>query len=67
MVRPFKMVHLTCRGTVCHCFVESIIFRLSDDGRDGHVVLGCHQAMVMRLTGDLLIPLGKVACKSGDL
>jgi hypothetical protein len=38
-----------------------------DDGRDGPVVLGCHQGMAVKLTGDLPIPLGKVACKSGDL
>ncbi len=38
-----------------------------DDGRDGPVVLGCHQGMAVKLTGDLPIPLGKVGCKSGDL
>ena len=39
----------------------------TDDGRDGLVVLGFHQAMVVKLTSNLPIPLGKVACKSGDL
>ena len=38
-----------------------------DDGRDGLVVLGCHQGMAVKLTGDLPIPLGKARCKSGDL
>ena len=37
------------------------------DGQDGLDVMGCHHAMAMKLTGDLPIPLGKVACKSGDL
>ncbi len=38
-----------------------------DNGRDGLDVPGCHHAMVVKLTVDLPIPLGKVACKSGDL
>jgi hypothetical protein len=38
-----------------------------DDGRDGLVVTGCHHVVAVRLSGDLPIPLGKVACKSGDL
>ena len=38
-----------------------------DDGRDGLVVLGCHQGMAVKLTGDLPIPLGKAGYKSGDL
>jgi hypothetical protein len=39
-----------------------------DDCQDGLVVVqGCHQAMAVKLTGDLPIPLGKVTCKSGDL
>ena len=38
-----------------------------NDGRDGPVVLGRHQGIAVKLTGDLPIPLGKVGCKSGDL
>ena len=33
------------------------------DGRDGLVILGCHQAMAVNLTSNLPIPLGKSACK----
>ena len=38
-----------------------------DYGQDGLVVLGYHQAMVVKLIGDLLIPLGKVACMFCDV
>jgi hypothetical protein len=38
-----------------------------DDGPDGLVVTGCHHAMAVKLSGDLSIPLMKVACKAGDL
>ena len=38
-----------------------------DDDRDGLVVLGCHQGMAVKLTGDFPLPLGKVGCKSGNL
>ena len=34
-----------------------------DNGRDGLVVIGFHQAMAVKLTGDLHTPLGKVTCK----
>ena len=40
------------------------------DGGDGLVVRGCHPAIMevkLTVTGDLLIPLENVACKSGDL
>jgi hypothetical protein len=38
-----------------------------DEGRDGPVVLGCHQGMAVKHKDDLPIPLGKVGCKAGDL
>ena len=34
-----------------------------DDGRDGPVVLGCHQGMAVKLTGDLPKGYKKMACK----
>ena len=61
---------LTYIRTLSEGFIEFIMkspkTEQINDGQDGLVVQDC-QVMAVKLTGSLPIPLGKVACKFGNL
>jgi len=62
-----KYIRTVTEGSI-EFIKESSKMEQIDDGRDALVILCCHEVMVMKLTGNNPIPpLGKAACKSGDL